>query len=216
MLDLEFEPLDRNLTVYKTAELTPLVSRALQQVMLRYKIRHKTQALRFLVRLAMIRIRSGPESIAQWREMLFSNGDLKESFVARRNTRKGMTLKTSVRDHDFVIDLGWRFKGRSAGYNAAALIGLMILEGRSPNEERLPAIERVEYFPDERVLDVYFESGSRHSYVGVPAAIVNAMGASTSKEKFLDDQIKGRFKRGRLGSHRSHTRPAQTSRGRVT
>lgn len=54
-------------------------------------------------------------------------------------------------------------------------------------------ISAARYWPEERALELCLAGGRRYLYLGVPRAVADAFTRSTSKGRFFNEQIKGRF-----------------------
>ena len=55
-------------------------------------------------------------------------------------------------------------------------------------------IAAMKYYPDTSTLRVIFVSGIVYNYKNVPQKVYEAMKAASSKGKFLNEQIKGKYK----------------------
>ncbi|WP_106638586.1 KTSC domain-containing protein [Allosphingosinicella vermicomposti] len=56
------------------------------------------------------------------------------------------------------------------------------------------AIARAAYDDVSRILDLWYRDGDRYSYFDVPGAVYEALLAAPSAGRFVNDQIKGRFR----------------------
>lgn len=54
-------------------------------------------------------------------------------------------------------------------------------------------ISAARYWPDDRALELCFTGGRRYLYLGVPQTVADAFTRSTSKGRFFNEAIKGRF-----------------------
>lgn len=138
-IDPRFVPPDWNLNDFKSAELTSLVYNYLSDQMRAGHFRTRTSVLRYLVRICHL---AAPtfDVIVRWRAHILSQPEYKKALNSRRPSRKNMTIKVYDEEHRYVLLVGKAFHGRSAGYNAAAMIGMEIEKGKTvpgapPTEE---------------------------------------------------------------------------------
>jgi hypothetical protein len=126
-----YVPLDWNLNIFKSAELSPLVYDYIGEMVHSGECHHRTKALRVLVRLARIDVPTFGR-LNTWMRHLYDRKEYISAFNSRRGSRRNMTLKIYSEEHGFVLRCGRMFMGRSAGYNATAMIGMELRAGRRP------------------------------------------------------------------------------------
>jgi hypothetical protein len=55
------------------------------------------------------------------------------------------------------------------------------------------AVERVEYTPEERILDIWYTGGGRYAYLDVPPALYEELLGASSIGAFVNQRIKDHF-----------------------
>jgi hypothetical protein len=65
--------------------------------------------------------------------------------------------------------------------------------GRGVPKVSSAAIDRVDYTPETRILDIWYTGGGRYSYSGVPDEIYRALLAAPSIGAFVNLVVKDRY-----------------------
>jgi len=55
------------------------------------------------------------------------------------------------------------------------------------------AVDRVDYTPDTRILDIWYREAGRYSYFDVPEAVYTALLAAPSIGRFVNEEVKEHF-----------------------